>query len=107
MRPLIINAELTNPPSSITSFRDVTLFCTMRYHMDVVVECDKEHKDMYVKWLRTYGAFDFVEDVLETDEENGVRLDVKNRKPPTICVNRIVPENTWYILHKISGINFL
>lgn len=104
MKTLIINAELVNPPSSVTSFRDLTLFCKIKCEMDIILECDTEYKDIYFDFLHKRGALDFIEYIISIDErEPGIRLDTKNRIETTITVDRIVPENTQFLLFKLGG----
>lgn len=105
VRTLIINAELTNPPSTISSFRDLTLFCKLKhgYRLDIILECEQDEKDIYFSWLRPKGALDFVKYIITPQEqEPGFRVDTKVRISPTIVVNRIIPENMQILLSRIS-----
>ena len=62
--PIIIDATLTEPPSSVMCFRDLTLYAKCFIERNVIVECEEEMQDIYWKWLKRYGAFDFVEDLV-------------------------------------------
>ena len=62
--PIVIDAALTEPPSSVTCFRDLTLYAKCLIERNVIVECEKEMQDIYWRWLKRYGAFDFVEDLV-------------------------------------------
>ena len=68
---LLIDAKLTEPPSEISVFRDITLYSTF-LNYDVLLECEEDVKDLYWYWLRNRGAFDYVSDIvkigLETQE---------------------------------------
>ena len=61
--PIIIDATLSEPPSSLACFRDVTLYANCFIKKRVVLEADPEIKDFYWKWLTEKGAFDFIEDI--------------------------------------------
>jgi len=71
---LIIEAGLTEPPSEVAVFRDVTLYSTVFLDYDVLLECVNDMKDMYWYWLKRRGAFDYVEDFIENGMETGVTI---------------------------------
>jgi hypothetical protein len=96
---LIIRDSLVGPPTWFSSFRDLTLFCHVFLHFDTVIE--SEHADLYYRWLKTRGGMDFVEDFVRPGIEDGVRLDVEPNFPRTIITDRIVPENTQALIHRI------
>jgi hypothetical protein len=100
---LIIRAELVNPPSLPLSFRDITLFSTIQYNMDVCVEVDSDVKDIYYHWMKPKGLMDFVQDIIEYGDEIGIRVDTKRRTYHTIVTDRLVPENVWSILYNIKS----
>jgi hypothetical protein len=109
MATLLINAELSNPPSTVGSFRDITLYSSAILKVEVVIECPNDSKDMYWHWLRNHGAMDYIKEiVVEDDELDFYRIDNKLRRPKTIIVvDKIVPENSWNILQSISFLSFL
>ena len=71
---LIIDAGLTEPPSEVTVFRDVTLYSSVFLEYDILLECVNDMKDMYWYWLKRKGAFDYVEDFIEHGVEHGVTI---------------------------------
>ena len=68
---LLIDSLLTEPPSEVTIFRDITLYANTFKKMRVLVEADEECKDIYFCWLKSRGAFDFVEDIVWYETEKG------------------------------------
>jgi hypothetical protein len=68
---LLIDSLLTEPPSEVTIFRDITLYANTFKGMRVVIEADEEARDIYFAWLKSRGAFDFVEDIVEYESERG------------------------------------
>jgi hypothetical protein len=93
---LIIRDELSAPPSWFHSFRDITLYCSVFLHFDIVVESDDI--DLYYRWLKPKGGMDFVSDLVRTGSERGLRIDTRIRREPSIdtaaiVVPRIIPEN--------------
>jgi len=71
---LIIDAGLTEPPSEVAVFRDVTLYSDIFLHHDILLECVADMKDMYWYWLKREGAFDFVQDFIERGDEHGITI---------------------------------
>ena len=63
---IIINAQLVNPPSSVSCFRTLTMVAHVFCHHSVLIETDFE-KDPYYKFLKKFGAMDFVDDILNFD----------------------------------------
>lgn len=97
---LIIRDELVNPPTWFSSFRDLTLICSMLLHSDIVIET--EHTDTYYRWLKSRGGMDFVDDFVPPGIEVGIRLDTEPNYDPSIIVDRIVPENTDQLYQRIQ-----
>jgi len=54
----------------------------------VLLETDFE-KDPYYRFLKKFGAMDFVEDILLTGEETGLRFDTQARFAPSHVIDRI------------------
>ena len=69
--PILMEATLSEPPSSITCFRDVTLYASIFKNKDILVFCEKDHVDLYWYWLKAHGAMDFIEDFVRYKEEPG------------------------------------
>lgn len=74
---LLIDGLLTEPPSETTLFRDVTLYATIFKDMDVLIESHPTMKDLYYHWLKSRGAFDFVQDIVEYNVECGISIGYK------------------------------
>ena len=66
---LIVRAAVTNPPTNILSFRDLTYFAKHNLYMDVLIETN--NVDLYYKWLKPRGAMDYIDDI--KDYQDGVR----------------------------------
>lgn len=85
---IIINAQLVNPPSSVTCFRTLTMIAHVFCNHSVILETDFE-KDSYYTFLKKYGAMDFVDDILQIGEETGLRFDTEPRFAPSHILDRI------------------
>lgn len=68
---LRVKAELSEPPSTTSCFRDVTLYANIFCNLDVLVECTKGTRSIYWEWLKSWGAHDFVEQLIISGEEKG------------------------------------
>ena len=68
---LLIDAELSDPPSSKTCFRDVTLYASIFSKADVLVECETPMIDIYWHWLKREGGMDFVAQLIRVGEVRG------------------------------------
>lgn len=97
---ILIKDELVNPPSWFSSFRDLTLICSMRLHADIVIET--QETDLYYKWLKPRGGMDFIADFVLPGLEEGIRIDTEPNFDPSIVVDRIVPENTHLLYNRIQ-----
>ena len=85
---IIINAPLVNPPSSVSCFRTLTMVAHISLNHTVLLETDFE-KDPYYRFLKKFGAMDFVDDILQIGEESGLRFDTEPRFAPSHVIDRI------------------
>jgi len=100
---ILIKDELTAPPSSVSSFRELTMILKKLSNDECAILIETEDADPYVKWLRRHGAADFVEDFISPGLENGLRIDTDNNFPNTIVTNSIVMENLFSLLGKVRA----
>ena len=109
MRPmsnnnLIIDAELTEPPSEVSVFRDVTLYSKVFMSLYVLLECESDMKDLYWYWLKRRGAYDFVDAILTPGEEQGI---VISYKKGNVSVNMLTVETLQFTLSRIKTLRGL
>jgi hypothetical protein len=97
---VIIDAKLCEPPSSVACFRDVTLYSNCFLNASVLVECNKDLRDIYWLWLKRRGAFDFVEDFISPDREKGMLI----KQGGNISVDRIIESNLNFIVGRLSAV---
>src|SRR5882724_11335723 len=96
---LIIRDQLVNPPTWFSSFRDLTLYCHVFLHDEIVIESD--NPDPYYRWIKPRGGMDFVEDFVRPGTEDGVHLDLEPNYPRSVITDRIAPENVHRLIAKI------
>lgn len=93
---LIIESALSEPPSEISCFRDVTLYGKTFLFEDVLLECKKGTRTLYWNWLKRHGAHDFISYLLTEDEaESGFKLGKNNSN---LNIDRICVENLNFII---------
>lgn len=97
---LIIRDQLVNPPTWFASFRDLTLYCNIFLHEDIVIE--SEDPDPYVRYMRPRGGLDFVADFVRPGTEHGLHLDVEHNYPRSVITDRIAPENVHRLIASIN-----
>lgn len=99
---LLINGDLINPPSSISCVRDITFIAHEYLDLDVIIECIAE-KDFYHRYLKNFGAMDYIDDLTSFGEEVGMRIDNDFHYDPTIYVTDIIDaSNVQLILRSIG-----
>lgn len=54
---------------------------------------------MYYKWLKSFGAYDFVEDIISIDKEKGYKIGINKAN---IVVDRINESNLNQIISQLS-----
>ena len=74
---LLIDCELTAPPSEIGAFRTVTLYATVFKKYDCLLVAEYDQIDYYYKWIKTRGAHDFVKQFVTPNSECGIQLRFK------------------------------
>ena len=99
---LIIESCLTEPPSEIACFRDVTLFAKIYAFEDILLECKEGTRSMYWKWLKRYGAHDYVSQLIkDTEKEQG--FTIKTQRADLIT-DRITCENLNGIVTRLRRV---
>lgn len=98
---LLIDGNLAFPPSEIACFRDITLYgTTFTRFEDILVEIDNEYKDQCWYWLKRNGAFDYIDDILEFNVEQGVTI--SDRRRSNIQVSKVWAGNISLIVGRLN-----
>lgn len=98
---LLINADLINPPTSPSSFRTLTMVAKEYCLYNVLLESYYD-KDPYYKFLKQYGCMDYVDDIVMTGEESGIRIDIELHYSASLIVDRIDVQNLNIIYNFIG-----
>ncbi len=101
---LIVRAPLSEPPTESLPFRYVLSCAKINCEMDILLECEEGTEDLYWKFLRPRGMFDFVSDIIFPLKEKGLRLDTEIRaQRATIITEYIRLENQTHIINSIKN----
>lgn len=102
MKILILDAQLSVPPSQVQCFRSLSLFFYKK--AEILIECPNDEKDIWWRWLKYNGAFDFCSEIVTEDEkEVGFRVASQKRHTSSYIVERINESNLYRI---IQGVEF-
>lgn len=100
---IIYDCQLTEPPSSIHCFRDVTLFSNTFLRADNLIKCPKGTRTIYWNWIKQYGAHDFIKYLMKEDEDqSGITV---GRMKANIKVNLINEFNYGDIINVLKKYN--
>ena len=103
---LIIAGQLIGPPTDSLAFREVTAVAHRNLHLDVLIQTSKGAKDSAYHWLKPKGLMDYIEYLLDEDEnEDGIRIDVIHNFPRTIVVSSIRFENQLKLLGQLKWLS--
>lgn len=102
---LRIEAALSEPPSSITAFRDTTLYATVFKELDVLLECEKGTRTFYWNWLKKNGAHDFVRDLILPYEE--IKTPRIARREANIRVDRLTADSLPFVTSSIKALTLV
>ena len=76
---IMYDSMLTEPPSSVYCFRDITLYVQVFLEKDNILVCPKGTRTMYWEWIKKYGAQDFIAELI-TDKEVEYGLSIGENK---------------------------
>lgn len=103
---LIIRGELTEPPTWFPSFRELTMRLKGSVVAVILIESDRQMRDLYWRWTGRNGGRDFVNDMVFSDEYvPGIKLDsTHDRLHPTVTTEKIVPENLDELAGRVAAL---
>jgi len=88
--PLLgIDADLSAPPSSPTSFREVSLFAKAFRGYDVIAISPAGWESMYARWFRTYGLFDYIDEIVLPSQTGHMHVHITGGKNARLTAHNI------------------
>ena len=100
-RLVIIDSDLVFPPTEAAVFRDITLYSTIYSQAHVLIQSQEHYKDACYHYLKSLGAFDYVDDIVCPGEEHGVII---SKYPPYhIKARKLWAGNLNRVLNALRG----
>lgn len=96
---LVIDGNLTYPPSEISCVRDVTLYSVVWSKFNVLIEICPTYKDHVWRHLKSRGAMDYVDDIISPGREHGLKI--SDQPKSHIRVNYISCDNLNFIIDRL------
>jgi len=104
MQPLIIDAELSAPPSEMGAFYTFTLVFGGLNKKDILLECQKETKDFYWNWVKSNYIKDYIKELVEYQEViDGFRVGIHPINIQSYKVDRITFNNLPTLISNLKG----
>lgn len=104
-KPIIFREGIVCPPSDPLAIRAVCLYITTftSNNTDFLLETEKENKDIYYNWIKRIHLNDFIDEIIEIEEEvYGLRIGEKIKKRPYLTFDRVSWENVQTIISLLS-----
>lgn len=101
---IIVSPLSCEPLSDGLYFRHLTLAVQRELRYSILLEAEKNAIDFYWKYLKERGWFDFVDDFITENQEEGLRLDTDFNYSNTIITKGIRCENTLALIEQITKI---
>tara|TARA_R100001377_G_C3189259_1_gene109890 strand:- start:1327 stop:1641 length:315 start_codon:yes stop_codon:yes gene_type:complete len=104
MRTLIFYEGIVEPPTESLAIRGLCLYANFfQKKRQILLETEKNNTDLYYKWVKHNGLWDFIEDIVHPEHDiYGLRIATVKVKPPSIKVDRISWDNLNDLLYRIK-----
>jgi len=104
MKTLIFYEGIVEPPTESLAIRGLCLYVGFfQRKREILLETERANTDLYYKWAKYNGLWDFIEDIVHPDHEvSGLRLATVKVKPPYIKVDRISWDNLNDLLYRVK-----
>lgn len=99
---LLIEASLSEPPSEVTTFRDVTLYGKIFIFDDILLKCRDGTRSIYWNWLKMHGAHDFISELIRDHEiEPGFTI---GQTSGNLNIDKITSFNLNFIISVLNSL---
>jgi len=104
MRTIIFYEGIVEPPSESLAIRGLCLYLNIfQKKREILLETERENTDMYYRWVKNNGLWDFIEDIVHPEHNiPGLRVATVRVRPPCLKVDRISWDNINDMLHKVK-----
>ena len=92
------------PPTESLAIRGLCIYLNaFGKKSEILLETQKIHRDLYFKWTKQTGLWDFIEEIIYPEYNiSGLRLSERKTRSPYFKLDRISWDNLNFILSKIS-----
>lgn len=106
MGRIIFYEGIVEPPTETLAIRGLCLYVNIfGRKSEILLETQKEHRDLYFKWIKQTGLSDFVEEIVFPEYKvKGFRIATEIVKSPYLKVDRISFDNLNDILSKVESV---
>ena len=104
MRTIIFYEGIVEPPSESLAIRGLCLYLNIfQEKREILLETERENTDMYYRWVKNNGLWDFIEDIVHPEHNIlGLRVATVKVRPPCVKVDRISWDNINDMLRKVK-----
>ena len=106
MKRLIFYEGIVEPPTETLAIRGLCLYFNIfGRKSELLLETQKENRDLYFRWIKQTGLSDFVEEIVFPEYKvRGFRIATEIVKPPYLRVDRISFDNLNDILSRVKSV---
>jgi hypothetical protein len=84
-----IAADLSAPPSSPITFREVCCYAKTARSYDIIAISPKDMISDYARWFKIYGLFDYVDDILPPGEIRSFNVEITGGDSARLTVHNL------------------
>ena len=106
MNRVIFYEGIVEPPTESLAIRGLCLYLnTFGRKSEILLETQKIHRDLYFKWTKQTGLWDFIEEIIYPEYNiKGLRISCEKAQSPYIKVDRITFDNLNNILMQLKSV---
>ena len=106
MARLIFYEGIVEPPTETLAIRGLCLYLNIfGRKSEILLETQKKNRDLYFRWIKQTGLYDFVEEIVFPEYEvKGFRIAPEKVKSPYMKVDRITYDNLNDILSRLKSV---
>ena len=94
------------PPTDSLAIRGLCIYLNgFGKKSEILLETQKIHRDLYFKWTKQTGLWDFIEEIIYPEYNiKGLRISCEKAQSPYIKVDRITFDNLNNILMQLKSV---
>jgi|TARA_R100000084_G_scaffold90432_1_gene44432 hypothetical protein len=106
MGRIIFYEGIVEPPTETLAIRGLCLYLNVfGRKSEILLETQKENRDLYFKWIKQTGLSDFVEEIVFPEYKvRGFRVANEIVRPPYLRVDRISFDNLNDVLSRLKSV---